>query len=245
MESTYFLKESYYFFISSSRLQNKIEIYNQYKIYIFLVKVSLFSTKKKYDILIITKGDKMKNIEQTFKKIMNMEIFFSILYAFIGVIVFFNSEMTNKVVGQLIGTFFLLSGIFSIFTFIDKNKIKLFRYNALFGILSILLGIGIMFNPLSLIDFLNITFGIWLVVASFHKIVYYFYLKKVKEECNKLFLVSFISVLLLGILIILNPFRSLLITKSVGIFVVLYNIVNLNDLFLLKRRAKIFLKLFK
>lgn len=188
---------------------------------------------------------KLKKVTESFQKIIFIEMFFSILYALLGLVVFLNSEMTNKMIGLLIGTFFLISGILSIFTFVDKNKIRLFRWNLIFGILSLLLGILIMFNPLSIVNFLNITLGIWLIVEAFNKIVYFTYLKKVGEESGKILLVSSILFFFLGIMIILNPFRSLLITKTIGIFIILYNILNLNDLVLLKRRSKNFLKLFK
>lgn len=143
------------------------------------------------------------------------------------------------------GTFLLVAGILNLFSFIDKSKIKLFHYNFLFGILNILLGLFVMFNPLSILNFLNITLGIWLVVESINKIVYFVYLKKVEEESSKIVLASAILFLILGIMIIVNPFRSIVITRTVGIFIILCNVLNLNDLVLLKRRSKNFLKLFK
>ncbi len=187
----------------------------------------------------------MKKIEQAFHKIIFTEMVFSVIYAILGLIIFLYSDMTNKTVGLLIGIFLLINGFLTIFTFIDKAKINLFHYNLFFGIASIILGIFIMFNPLSILNFLNITLGIWLVVESLNKIFYFFSLKKIKESSSKVILVSAILLFFLGITIIVNPFRSTVITKSVGVFVMLYNIVNLNDLVLLKRRSKNFLKLFK
>ncbi len=187
----------------------------------------------------------MKKLEQSFQKIIYIEMVYAVIYAIIGLIIAINSEMTNKAVGLLMGTFLLVAGILNLFSFIDKNKIKLFHYNFLFGILNILLGLFVMFNPLSILNFLNITLGIWLVVESANKIVYFIYLKKVGEESSKIVLASSILFLILGVMIIINPFRSIVITRTVGIFIILCNILNLNDLVLLKRRSKNFLKLFK
>ncbi len=187
----------------------------------------------------------MKKLEQGFQKIIFMEIVYAVVFAIIGLIIALNSEMTNKVVGLLMGTFLLVLGILNFFSFIDKNKIKLFSYNFIFGILNIILGMFVMFNPLSIVNFLNITLGIWFIIESVNKIVYFIYLKKVGEESSKVVLVSSILFLLLGILIIINPFRSIVITRTVGIFIILCNILNLNDLVLLRKRSKNFLKLFK
>lgn len=187
----------------------------------------------------------MKKIEEKFNKIILMEMGFSILYAILGVVIFLKSEMANTLVGTLVGTFFLISGLIQIYTFIDKSKIRIFRSNIITGIINILLGIFIMLNPLRIVDILNISLGIWLVIEGISKFVLYVNLKKVQEESNKIFLVSTILLLFMGVVIVLNPFRSMLITQTIGIFIILYNIVNINDLVLLKRRSKMFLKLFK
>ncbi len=187
----------------------------------------------------------MKKVETEFEKIMKIEIVFSLLYALLGIFIFWKSEMTNNVVGILIGMFFLISGMLTIFTSIDKVKIKLFHYNIFFGILSIVLGILIMLNPLSIINILNISLGIWTIVKSINKIIYFVILKKVKENSNKLLLVSALFLFFLGILLIIYPFRSIIVTKAVGIFILLINILNINDLVLLKKRGEVFLKLLK
>ncbi len=187
----------------------------------------------------------MKKIEAGFNKLIFAEMVFSVVFALVGIIIFLNSDMTNKTAGVVIGTFFLLSGLFSAFTFVDKNKIPLFRFNLVFGILSILLGIFIMFNPLKLIDFLNMFLGLWFAVECVKKFVYFIRLRSINEESRKVIFVSSLVILFLGIVIVINPFKSIVITKSVGIFIILFNILNLSDLVLLKRKANKFLKLFK
>ena len=187
----------------------------------------------------------MKKIEEGFNKLIGIEITFSILYTLLGILIYIKSEMTNSIVGTMIGTFFLLAGMIKIFTFIDKNKITLFKYNLFFGIISIILGIMIMLNPMSIINILSIGLGIWILIEGINKIVYFLFLKKVKERSSILILVSSLLFIFLGIVLIIYPFRSMIITKAVGAFIVLYNVLNLNDLILLKRRGKEFLKFFK
>lgn len=187
----------------------------------------------------------MKKMETAFQKIIMTEMVFSVVYALFGLIVVLNSDMTNKVVGLLIGTFLLIAGMIHVFSFIEKSKIRLFHYNIVFGVLDILLGILIMFNPLSIINFLNITLGIWLIVESANKIVYFFYLKKAGEPSRRILLSSSVLFLFLGVMILINPFRNIVITQTVGMFIILYNVLNLSDLVLLKKKSKKFLKNFK
>lgn len=187
----------------------------------------------------------LKKIEERFNQMILIEMGFSIVYAILGLIIFLKSEIANSVVGTMIGIFFIIAGLIEIYTFVDKSKIRLFKSNLIIGILNILLGVFIMLDPLTLVDILNISLGIWMLVAGISKFMLFLNLKGIQEESNKIFLVSALLLVFMGIIIIVNPFRSLVITKTIGIFIILYNIVNLNDLVLLKRRGKKFLKLFK
>ncbi len=190
-------------------------------------------------------GDKMKKIEQEFNKIILIEMTFSVIYTLLGLFVFLKSDTTNKTVGLLIGTFLLIYGLIELFSFFNKNKLTLFRYNLIFGILNLILGIFIMFNPLSILNILNLSLGIGLWLEGINKMVYFFYIKKLDKKSSKILVASGLLLIFLGIMIIINPFRTLVITKTVGIFIILYNILNLNDLVLLKRKFHNFKELFK
>lgn len=187
----------------------------------------------------------MKKLEDKFNKILLTEMAFSIIYLLLGVFIAIKSEIANSVAGILVGIFFLISGFINIYTFIDKSKIRLFRYNIWTGILEVLLGIFIMLNPLTLLDILNISLGIWILVEGINRMILYIDMKKIQEESSKIFLVSSLLLIFMGVMIILNPFRSIVITRTIGIFIILYNVISLNNLVLLKRRSKKFLKLFK
>jgi uncharacterized membrane protein HdeD (DUF308 family) len=187
----------------------------------------------------------MKNIEDRFNKIILLEMAFSVLYAILGIVIFLKSEMTISVVGTLIGVFFLISGIIEVYTFFDKYKIRLFRSNIIIGILTAILGILMILYPKTTVSVLNIGLGIWILFEGIGKFILFINLKKIKDSCSKIILVSSLLSIFLGVVIIINPFSTILVAKSVGIFIILYNILNLNDLVLLKRRSKYFLKLFK
>ena len=187
----------------------------------------------------------MKKIEQEFNKIILIEMTFSVMYALLGLFIFLKSETTNKTVGLLIGTFFLIYGFIELFSFFNKKKLTLFRYNLIFGILNLIIGIFIMFNPLSILNILNLSLGIGLLLDGVNKMVYFFYIKKWDKKSSRILIASGLLIIFLGIMIIINPFLTLVITKTIGIFIILYNILNLNDLVLLKRKFKNFKELFK
>ena len=102
-----------------------------------------------------------------------------------------------------------------------------------------------MFNPLSILNILNLSLGIGLLLDGVNKMVYFFYIKKWDKKSSRILIASGLLIIFLGIMIIINPFLTLVITKTIGIFIILYNILNLNDLVLLKRKFKNFKELFK
>ncbi len=187
----------------------------------------------------------MKEIEKNFNKILFLDMIFYVGYAILGVIIFLESEMTNNIVGVLIGSFLLINGLIFVYKYLDKTKIKLFKSSLIFGIINIFLGIFIMLNPLTLVNILNIGLGVWILIEGVNKSIIFIELKKVQEDANKLILVSSFLLILIGILMVINPFRSLVITKLVGVFIILDSIINLNDLVLLKKRSNYFIKHFK
>jgi uncharacterized membrane protein HdeD (DUF308 family) len=188
---------------------------------------------------------KLKEIEEKFKKIIILEMGFSFIFAILGIILVFKSEMGLKISGTLIGIFFLLIGLIKIYTFINKSKIKIFKTDIIFGVLNILLGLFMILYPKTTVTILNIGFGICLLLEGISKFILFINLKSIKEECSKIFLVSSLLLIFLGVIIIIDPFSSMVIAKLVGIFIILYNVLNLNDLVLLRKRSKNILKLLK
>lgn len=187
----------------------------------------------------------MKKIEEAFNNIILKEIIYSVIYGLFGLFIYLKSDITNKTVGLLIGVFLLVYGSFLIYTNISKIKIKFFRYNLVLGILNLVLAIFILLNPLSLLNVLTLTLAIWLLLLGINKILYFIELKSIKEDSRRIVLVSAILYIIFGILLIINPFRTQVVTKTVGVFILVSNILNINDLILLKKRSKNFLKLFK
>ena len=167
---------------------------------------------------------------------------YSVVFAILGLIIFLNSDMTNKTAGLLIGIFFLFDGILYLYMFLQRKDISFWKINVFYGVLSIILGIFIMFNPLAMINFLNILLGLWLFVEGISKFMYFYRFRKIEESSYRVVLVSSISMVLLGLIAMFNPFRAIIITKTVGMVIVLYNVLNLNDLVLFKKRCSKFMK---
>ncbi len=139
----------------------------------------------------------------------------------------------------------LVSGVMALFDGTAKSVINLFNFSLIYGVLSIIFGLLIIFNPLALANMVTISFGIWMILSGLFKVSHALTLKKVQEECWMVLLAIGVIITVIGVLLVFNPFIQLYITKVVGIFLCLYSILDFTNSFLLKRRAKEILKTFK
>lgn len=187
----------------------------------------------------------MKKIEQEFNKIILIEMTFSLIFSLFGLFLVLKNETSNKIVGLIIGVFFLTHACISIFSFINKSKISLFKYNLIYGILYIILGIFIMIDPFSLKEILNISLGIWILLNGVIKYWYFIKIKELDKKIGSLLLISSISLIILSIVLLLNLLQNIVITTTVGVFIILSNILNLNDLVLLKKKKNKIKKIFE
>lgn len=195
----------------------------------------------------ITKKRKItvKYLEELFSKYMLVNGLFSIVMILIGLILYVYPSIAIKTVSWIIGLIFITIGVLSIYSYFKKESIRLLTFNLTYGVLSIVLGLLVLINPFAIANILTFGLGIWLIISGSLKVSYGISLKNIKEEIWLLTLVIGIISIVFGLMVILNPFSKLIIVGVVGLFLVVYGIIDLVNVFLLKKRCKKFIKLFK
>lgn len=178
------------------------------------------------------------SIENRFKKMIIQNLVISAFIFLIGIILLFVPELSNKVIGIIIGVIFLITGISLLYKFFKRDGAKLYSLNILFGILDILLGLIIIIYPFSIITFVTICLGIHMVISGALKISYAFWLKKGSEESWTIPLVTGILLILFGFLVMFNPFAKMTLTQLVGAFLIIISVLETTDTILFKKRAK-------
>ncbi|MDE6284943.1 MAG: DUF308 domain-containing protein [Bacilli bacterium] len=178
----------------------------------------------------------------------NRMLLYSMITAFItgifGLILLFMPDLTNKVVGILVGFVFLVSGVNAIYKYFHRDGAKLYSLNILFGILYSILGVVIIVYPFSVMTFVTICLGLYLVVSGAVKMNYAFWLKRGNEDSWLITLVSGIMLLLFGILVMFNPFISLTLTQLAGAFLLIVSILDFTDTMMFKKRANEIMNIF-
>lgn len=175
-------------------------------------------------------------------KIFNYYLVRSLIFdflLFVGGLVFILKPKIGIRSGEIVfSILIIIAGIMAFFDYATAKIIRIFNFSLIYAIGSLVLGVLIIFNPFTLINIITVIFGIWLLITGMLKIRMGIYLYQFNEKSWSINLTIGILVSIIGILLIFNPFVEIYITQLVGIFLILYAVLDLTSNLLLKQRAK-------
>ena len=185
-----------------------------------------------------------KSIENIYNKMIVFSIITSIITIIVGTILLFLPDLTNKVVGIITGVIFVLFGLTSVYKYLKRDGAKIYTLNLVFSILYLVLGVVIIIFPFSVIEFVTVCLGLFLIINGATKINYGLWLKRGSCSAWLITLIagSFLGVL--GIMMIFNPFTSYALTQIVGASLIMSGVINLSDAITFKAAAKEIMEIF-
>ena len=187
----------------------------------------------------------LKNsIENMYKRMIMYSVITAILTMITGIVLLLVPELSGKVLGVIVGIIFLIAGINSIYKYFHREGAKLYNLNLIFGVIYAVLGVVIILIPSSVIEFITVCLGLYMIVNGASKINYGLWLKKGSEDSWLITLATGILVAIIGVLVIFNPFASLTLTKLAGAFLVITGILDFMDTILFKNRSKEIMEIF-
>ena len=184
----------------------------------------------------------MTDIDRLFSKIMWMDIALSICLTLVGLIFLVYPDVSVTVIGIIFGLLITILGGVLIYTYLKRREIPLFRFNLIYGILGVILGILTIISPFTFTQVITIFIGIWILYMAIIKIDFAIRLKLLEERSWLFLLMSSLLEIFMSILIFINPFSNLIITEIAGAYFVLCGILNCTDAVLTKNRAIDFLE---
>ena len=179
-----------------------------------------------------------------YSKMLNLSLFTSFLLLLAGGALFFLPDINFRILGYICGGCFFLYAFNLIHKYFKRDGAKLYRYNIVFSLVLVILGLLICLVPYKVVSFINIMFGISLIVIGISKINYATWFKIASD--SSWFITMFIGIMLLafGFLVIMNPFAKLSLNQVIGTFLVFLAILDLTSTIMLKRRAEKIVKIF-
>jgi uncharacterized membrane protein HdeD (DUF308 family) len=165
------------------------------------------------------------------KKYEKTSIATSILLVIFSLFLIFKPEASLNFIVIVIGAFMALVGIIHMVSYFTANKeFKSMSTELIEGTLYAVIGIFLIFKPNLLNEFLGVIVGTWQVIQFIIKFQFAFNLKSVSSPSWSLMLLSSILHLVFGIVMILNPFGSIIaITTFAGIVLLITEIGNIAE----------------
>ena len=185
-----------------------------------------------------------KSIENVYNKMVIFSIISAIITIIVGIVLLFLPNLSNKVVGIITGVIFIIFVITTAYKYLKRDGAKIYSLNLVFAILYLILGLVIIIFPFSVIEFVTVCLGLFLVVNGATEINYGLWLKRGGSKAWLVTLVAGILLVILGIMIVFNPFTAFALTKITGAFLIISGIINLSDAITFKTKAKEIMDIF-
>lgn len=180
-------------------------------------------------------------MEHLMKKFFRSSIITSIVLIILGILLIFQSEITILSISYILGGILIALGVLAIIKFIkNTNNSSKSELDIVYGVVTIILGILIIKNPEAIASIIPIILGISIILSSATKLQYAFELKANKNSLWKTTMVISIISTLCGIILLFNPFKGAIVfTKVIGIFIVIYAILDIISTTTIKRNVTI------
>ena len=151
-----------------------------------------------------------------------------------GALLIVQSEATIITISYIIGAILIALGVIAGLRFF-KSKDTKNDLDIIYGVVCIILVIVVIKNPEAIASIIPFIIGFVIIVNSATKLQYSLELKR---EKNKLWLSTMllsIIMLVCGIVLIFNPFKgAVLLTRVVGIFIVIYAVLDIISTIVIK-----------
>lgn len=186
-------------------------------------------------------------MENKIKRTFNVSLITSIIFVIVGLFLFIKPDTTISLISYVFGGVLLLMGLINVYKyFSSNNKLNMFSFDLAYGVLLVIAGLFLIIDTSIFAKVINIILGIWIIVNSITKFQYGIVLKKVKNsDWGYTIFVSLLS-FFWGILLLVNPFESALtITQIIGIFIIVYAVLDIIDNFVIRKNINDILNIFK
>ena len=177
-----------------------------------------------------------KSLNRTFIE----SILTSLLLLIIGVLLLIFPSKTLAIISYILGGIIALAGIAGLFRyFLGNDDSKYTRYGLAYGIVLLVVACFFFFKQDDIAKIMPFALGVYMIIKSALKLEYTVKLKKNKNSNWKVTLLLLVVSLLIGLLLIFNPFKgAVIITQIIGAIVIFYAIIDLVETYLVKCNLK-------
>ena len=154
-----------------------------------------------------------------------------------GLILFINPESTIALISYIFGGILVIVGANALINYYMRKQ-QISTFELIYGVLGIVGGLILILNPRAIASLIPLVLGIWITISSLGKLKY-IWDNAMKDRKGTISLVITIIMLILGILLIFKPFDGAkMIAQMVGLFLVIYSILDIVQSFMIKNTVE-------
>lgn len=163
-------------------------------------------------------------MEKFLKKAGWSNIITSIVFAIIGILLIVKADAAIKAISYVLGGIFIVLGAIKMLNYFSNKEDNKTYNNLLFGLISIILGLLIIFNSGAIEFIFRIVVGVWIIYSGVSRLFLAIRLNKIGVPVWNLSLVIAILMIIAGIFVM---FTKGALIKTTGIVVLVYAIMDL------------------
>jgi len=172
------------------------------------------------------------------KKLFVSSIISSVVLFVVGLFLVIRPASTLSLISYVLGGILVIIGTTSLVNYY-KDKKSVSTFELIYGVISLIAGLVLILNPKALASLIPFVIGVWILISSLIKLKYIWDLNDTKSKSWTTSLIITIIMLVLGVVLIFNPFEgAVMITRMIGIFVIIYAILDVVQSSIIKKSVK-------
>ena len=176
-------------------------------------------------------------MENYIKKYNRYNILISLALIVLSIFLIIDPTTSFNAITIIIGIIVGITGLVELITyFTSPQEIKAFSFKLIIGVITTILGIVIIINAQTINTILTWVIGAWIIIESIIKLQIAFNIKGISDTSWKAIVIISIITFIIGLIIILNPFATLItVGKVCGIMLLISELMNIiESIFILK-----------
>lgn len=179
------------------------------------------------------------------KKFERYSVVISLLMVVLSIFMIVRPMKSMEVFIIAFSVILLVNGIGSFIAYFScSSEEKIFSFDFIIGIITIIAGILVYIYRLNLLDVFPIILGIWIVITNLFRLQLAINFSSIENSNSGILIVLSILMIAVGILLIINPFASIItVTTLVGIFLLISEVSNIFEcmyvIFILNKLEKV------
>ena len=171
----------------------------------------------------------MENLSIRVKKMSIVSIIFSMLFIAIGIFLLLKPETAINIICYVLGVLLILWGVVSMIQFFsDKTSESYLSISFIFGAFMFIFGLIILIKPEIIASIIPLLLGIWMLINGVTKLSYSLTINKLSNATVSI--IGSILIIILGILLIFNPFAGAKsLVQIIGISFIVYSVIDLAE----------------